>query len=123
MDKLRILVIDDQKVIGDLFDFTLGFSGHLVTIFDNASDGLAAVKEKEFDIVFLDMVMPDMDGPEVLEEIKKLAPGLPVVVMSGYSVEDKKTKARELGAVTFLKKPFEMDDVKKVIRETLGKDV
>lgn len=122
MEKLKILVIDDQKVIGDLFEFTLGFNGHLVTVVDNAADGLQAVKERKLDIVFLDMVMPDMDGTEVLEEIKKLAADLPVVVMSGYSIEDKKTKAKELGAVTFLKKPFEMDDVKKVIKEVLGED-
>ncbi len=49
-------------------------------------------------------------------------PKLPIVMMSGYSVEEKRSKAKELGAVTCLKKPFEMEDVKKVIKVVIGKE-
>ena len=123
MEKLNILVVDDKKVIGDLFDFTLGFSGHEITVVDNAQAALSVVREKYFDIAFLDIVMPGKDGVETLKELKEVSPRLPVVMMSGYSVEDKKTKAQEYGAITCLKKPFEMDEVKGVIREALGRDV
>lgn len=121
--KLNILVIDDKKVIGDLFDFTLGYSGHAIMVVDNAKAALDAVGMHKFDIVFLDIVMPDKDGTEILQDIKKAAPALPVVMMSGYSVEDRKKKAQELGAVTCLKKPFEIDDVKAVVKEVLGVDI
>ncbi len=123
MNKLRILVVDDKKVIGDLFDFTLGYGGHIITIVNSAFEALEAIKNQDFDIAFVDIVMPERDGVQLLEDIKKNAPRLPVVMMSGYSVEDKKTKAKELGAVTCLKKPFEIDDVKKVIKATLGQEV
>ncbi|HOW35107.1 MAG TPA: response regulator [Candidatus Omnitrophota bacterium] len=121
--KLNILVIDDKKVIGDLFDFTLGYSGHAITVVDNAKAALDAVGARKFDVVFLDIVMPDKDGTEVLQDLKKAAPNLPVIMMSGYSVEDKKKKAQELGAVTCLKKPFEIDDVKAVVKEVLGVEI
>lgn len=123
MNKLKILVVDDKKVIGDLFDFTLGYSGHIITVFNTAYEALEAIKNQDFDIAFIDIVMPERDGVQLLEDIKKSSPRLPVVMMSGYSVEDKKTKAKELGAVTCLKKPFEIDDVKRVIKSTLGQDV
>ena len=123
MNKLNVLVVDDKKVIGDLFDFTLGYGGHLITIVDNAGAALEAIKSKKFDIAFLDIVMPVKDGVELLSEIRTLAPDLPIVMMSGYSVDDRKKRAKELGAVTCLRKPFEMDDVKKVIKEATGKDI
>ena len=122
MEKLNILVVDDKKVIGDLFDFTLGFSGHAITIVDSAYAAITAVKSEDFDIAFIDIVMPEKDGVEALKEIKEIAPALPFVMMSGYSVEDKKNKAKELGAVTCLKKPFEIDDVKIVIKNATGKE-
>ncbi|MFA5087706.1 MAG: response regulator [Candidatus Omnitrophota bacterium] len=123
MNILKILVVDDKKVIGDLFEFTLGYSGHIITVVDNASAAIEAVKNKEFDIAFIDIVMPVKDGVELLSEIRGAASRLPIVMMSGYSVEDKKRQARNLGAVTCLKKPFDIDDVKKIIKAVTGKDV
>ena len=123
MDKIKILVVDDKKIIGDLFDFTLGYSGHDITVVNNARDALDAVKKNRFDIAFLDIVMPERDGVAILEDIKTAAPDLPIVMMSGYSVEDKRIRAKELGAVTCLKKPFEMDDVRKIVKVAIGKDI
>ena len=123
MEKLNILVVDDKKVIGDLFDFTLGYSGHAITVVDNTGAALNAVKGKNFDIVFLDIVMPEKDGVDTLKEIKELSPALPVVMMSGYSVEEKKEKAKELGAVACLTKPFEIEDVIKIIKIAIGKEI
>ena len=123
MEKVKVLVVDDKKIIGDLFDFTLGYSGYDITVVDNAAAAIEAVKNKQFDIAFIDIVMPDKDGVSILQDIKGITPKLPIVMMSGYSVEEKRSKAKDLGAITCLKKPFEMDDVKKVIKVAIGKDV
>ncbi len=123
MDKIKVLVVDDKKVIGDLFDFTLGYSGHQIKVVDNCNDALNAIKKEEFDVAFLDIVMPGKDGVEVLKEIRAISPRLPVIMMSGYSVEDKRSQAQTLGAVTCLKKPFEMEDVKKAVKAAIGKDI
>lgn len=122
MEKIKILVVDDKKVIGDLFSFTLGYGGHDITVADHAAAAVEAVKNKKFDIAFIDIVMPWKDGVSILQEIKAIAPSLAVVMMSGYSVEEMRNKAKDLGAITCLKKPFEMEDVKKIIKVAIGKD-
>lgn len=122
-NKIKVLVIDDKKIIGDLFDFTLGYSGHEIKVINDPNEALEAVKKEPFDIAFIDIVMPGKDGVSVLEQIKKIVPNLPVVMMSGYSVDDKRTRAQELGAVACLKKPFEMDDVRQAVKAALGRDI
>jgi len=120
---IKVLVVDDKKIIQDFFDFTLGFYGHQITVVHNPNEVISLIKEKTFDIVFLDMVMPDKDGVTVLKEIKALNPDLPVVMMSGYSLQEQKDEAVRLGARGCLKKPFEVDDIRRVIKETIGRDV
>ncbi len=121
-DSLKILIVDDEKVIRDLFEFTLGYSGHAVTLADTAEKALECIRTEDFDIVFIDIVMPEKDGVELLKEIKALHPQLPVVMMSGYSITDKRKEALNEGAVTCLNKPFEVEDIKRIIKETIGKD-
>ncbi|MFA5059666.1 MAG: response regulator [Candidatus Omnitrophota bacterium] len=122
-EKLKILVVDDKKVIGDLFDFTLGYSGHKICVMDSANAALEILRSESFDVVFLDIVMPEQDGIDTLKNIKAIAPNLPIVMMSGYSVDEKRRKAEELGAIACLKKPFEMDDIKKVVKLATGKEI
>lgn len=122
-EKLKILVVDDKKVIGDLFDFTLGYKGHAITIVENGKDAFHAVQKDIFDVAFVDIVMPEIDGVQVLKEIRKLDPRLPIIMMSGYSVDMKKNAAKEMGAVGFLKKPFEMEDIRRIIKLAVGKDI
>ncbi len=120
---IKILVVDDKKVIQDFFDFTLGFYGHQITVVQDPGLVIGLVKDKAFDIVFLDMVMPFKDGVEVLREIRAAAPNLPVVMMSGYSVQEQKDEALRLGAHGCLKKPFELEDIRKVIKLVINRDV
>lgn len=123
MNQIKVLVVDDKRVIGDFFDFTLGYFGHSITVVHNYSDALEKIEHQHFDIAFLDIVMPEKDGVELLKKLKQLAPQLPVVMMSGYSIEDKRNLAQELGAVTCLKKPFELEDVRRVIKQATGIDI
>jgi len=123
VDKLKVLVIDDKKIIGNLFEFTLGYKGHFIKWMDNTNAALDLIRHETFDIAFLDIVMPGRDGITILEEIKSIAPTLPVVMMSGYSVEEKRDRSKELGAVSCLKKPFEFEDVRKIIKSTLSRDI
>ncbi len=123
MKHLNILVIDDKKVIGDFFNLTMGYYGHHITVVHDLPDTLKAIKHHQFDIAFMDMMMPGKDGVEVLKEVKALTPGLAVVMMSGYSVDEKRRQAGVLGAVNCLKKPFEVDDIRRVVKETIGQEI
>ncbi len=122
-DKIKVLVIDDKKIIGDVFDFFLSSAGHQVQVTAQADKAFEMLKEQSFDIAFVDIIMPEINGLEVLEKIKTISPELPIVMMSGFTVMDQQMKAKELGAVTCLKKPFTFEDIRKVIKETIGKEV
>ncbi len=69
------------------------------------------------------MMMPDNDGVEVLKEVKAVTPQLAVVMMSGYSLDEKRQQASLLGAVDCLKKPFEVDDIRRVVKEAIGQEI
>ena len=123
MKHLKILVVDDKKVIGDFFNLTMGYYGHHITVVHDLPDTLKAIKDHHFDIAFMDIMMPGKDGVEVLKEVKAVAPELPVVMMSGYSMDEKRRQARHLGAVDCLKKPFEVEDIRRVVKETIGEEI
>ena len=123
MKPLKILVVDDKQVIGDFFNLTMGYYGHHITVVHDLPETLQAIQQNKFDIAFMDMMMPGRDGVEVLKEVKALTPGLPVVMMSGYSLDDKRHQAKLLGAADCLKKPFEVDDIRRVVKETIGQDI
>ncbi len=118
--KLNILVIDDVKIIADFFEYTLGLHGHRITFAESALRAFEAVRHNSFDIVFLDIVMPHIDGVQTFKTICSLKPDLPIVVISGYSTEAKRKEIIELGAVACLVKPFYMDDIKQIIHGVLG---
>ena len=123
MKNLNILVVDDKKVIGDFFNLTMGYYGHHITVVHDLKHTLKAIQQHSFDIAFMDMIMPENDGVKVLKEVKALTPALPVVMMSGYSLDEKRQEANLLGAVDFLKKPFEVDDIRRVVKEAIGQEV
>jgi len=123
MKNLDILVVDDKKVIGDFFNLTMGYYGHHITVVHDLPDTLQAIKHHQFDIAFMDVMMPGRDGVEVLKEVKAIAPELPVVMMTGYSLDEKRRQARLLGAVDCLKKPFEVDDIRRVVFEAIGQEI
>ena len=101
----------------------MGYYGHQITVVHDLGHTLEAVKHQQFDIAFMDVMMPGRDGVDVLREVKAIKPGLPVVMMSGYSVEDKRSQACELGAIECLKKPFEVEDIRRVIKKAIGEEI
>lgn len=123
MKHLNILVVDDKKVIGDFFNLTMGYYGHRITVVYDLPHTLQAIRQNEFDIVFIDMMMPGQDGVAILQEVKAIKPKLAVVMMSGYSLDEKQRQACQLGAVCCLKKPFEVDDIRRVVKEAIGQDI
>jgi len=123
MKHLNILVVDDKKVIGDFFHLTMGYYGHNITVAHDLPHTLSALKDHQFDIAFMDMVMAEHDGVEMLKEVKAIKPQLAVVMMSGYSLDEKRQEASRLGAVDCLKKPFEVDDIRRVVKAAIGEDI
>jgi len=101
-----ILVIDDEGMIRELFKDTFEKLGHRVITAKDGSEGLRLVKERDFDLVFLDLKMPGMDGAEIFRQIKTIKPRLSVVIITGYPESDMMSRALAHAPFGIMKKPF-----------------
>ncbi len=117
--KSRILVIDDEDVISSLFKATLEEQEHEVVTASTGAAGLQYVKEQDFNLVFLDLKLPDMDGAEVFREIKKVRPTLPITIISGYPGSEMMERALEEGPLGVMNKPFSSSDINAAVNNFL----
>lgn len=111
MKPLKILIIDDEEVICNACQLILFERGHSVEIKTDGASGVKALQSNKYDIVLLDMMLPDMEGMEILKIIKQKPVKVCVIVISGYSTVESALKAMKLGAVDYLAKPFSEDDL------------
>ncbi len=111
MKPVNILVIDDESVICNACHLILSEKGHTVERQLAGKSGLDALKSGQYNIVLLDMMLPDMDGMDVLKMIKKEKPEVCIIVMTGYSTVSNAVKAMKFGAFDYLAKPFTDDEL------------
>jgi excisionase family DNA binding protein len=109
--RLNILVVDDDVSIRELFERILRKEEHRVVTVSNGEEAIKVIGKENFDIVFLDVVMPEMDGVEVFKEIKKINSQAIVIMMSGYPVEERIREAIKLGATDQIEKPLNADRI------------
>jgi len=109
--KANILVIDDEETIRSLFKEILEELGHRVITAETASKGLALVNHQDFDLVFLDLKMPGMDGAELFRQIKIIKPKLPVTIITGYPNSEMMARALAQGPLGAMSKPFGESDI------------
>jgi len=105
--RASILVIDDEELIRALFKESLEELGHRVVTARNGSEGLELVKQRDFDLVFLDLKMPGMDGAEVFRQIRTIKADLPVTIITGYPDSDMMARALAQGPFGVMQKPFD----------------
>lgn len=116
----KVLIVDDEQEICREFQKVLEDENHQVDIAFDGPSALQKVKAQPFDIVFLDVLMPKMEGREVFEEIKKIKE-VPVAIMSGYIPPHKEREILSLGAVACLRKPLDLKRVKSLMDSIEGK--
>jgi DNA-binding NtrC family response regulator len=117
-----ILVIDDERGMCELLSDSLAKDGYVVHTADNPHEGLVTVKNTQVDVVMLDLVMPEMDGIDVLKEIRTAQPTTNVVIMTAYGTVDTAVEAMKLGAYDYITKPFKMSKVKRLIERILERE-
>jgi GAF domain-containing protein len=108
---LRCLVVDDEEAVGDMLADVLSSAGHTVAVARNGSEGLSRVLSQPLDLVFTDLSMPGMTGWELAREIRDAAPGLPVILVSGFAVEVSPEELQASGVHAVLAKPINIGDV------------
>jgi len=107
----NILVIDDDEIVCSLFKDTLEDAGHRITTINESSKGLELVKSQDYDLVFLDLKMPGIDGAELFRQIRVTKPELPVTIITGYPDSDLMMSALEYGPLGVMNKPFNASEI------------
>jgi two-component system, NtrC family, nitrogen regulation response regulator NtrX len=119
MPKSRVLVIDDEAAIRDSLRMTLEYEGYEFIGAATGQEGLALAERESPDLVLLDVKMPGMDGIEVLDRLRSMNDGVPVVVISGHGTISTAVEATKKGAFDFIEKPFASDRVLVSLRNAL----
>ncbi|MDR2260066.1 MAG: sigma-54 dependent transcriptional regulator [Azoarcus sp.] len=116
IEHLNILIVEDDDALRDAVCLTLEMAGHGVTGVDGGPAALAELERQTFNLVLSDLRMQPMDGLELLGEIRRRLPQLPVLLMTAYGDVDKAVAAMRGGACDFLMKPFEPDALLESVR-------
>jgi DNA-binding NtrC family response regulator len=120
MPKGRILIVEDRDSLRRMLELALGQEGYEVTAAADGRSGLRLMAERPFDFVLTDLQLPDISGIEVLAASREAQPRTPVVVLTGFGTVGTAVEAMKLGAYDFLEKPFEIDDLARLIERAIG---
>lgn len=117
----HILVVDDEKAIRNSLKDILEYEKHNVSLAANGTEGLETLKKESFDALLLDIKMEGLDGMEVLEQVAKDYPDLPVIMISGHGTVDTAVKAIKMGAFDFIEKPLDLNRLLITLRNAMDK--
>jgi DNA-binding response OmpR family regulator len=117
--KLRILVVEDDEDMGENLQRILTLAGYQVHLARDGAEAITVLQTQPFHLVLTDLLMPRMGGLELLGEIRRLGPSLPVVFLTAFGNRTAFTRAMDLGAVDFVTKPFRVDSLLRLIQAIL----
>ncbi len=117
----NILVIDDERAIRNTLKEILEYEKHHVCLAENGIEGLEKLKKDQFDALLLDIKMEGLDGMEVLEQVAKNYPDLPVIMISGHGNVDTAVKAIKMGAFDFIEKPLDLNRLLITLRNAMDR--
>lgn len=120
LERTLILVVDDQFADRERLKGILEDKGYRVATARDGAEAIEMVKSRHYDIIFLDVRLPGMDGVETFEQVKKIDPQATVIMMTGYTEEDLVKRALSEGAYTCIYKPFDMEKVIGLVEEIAG---
>jgi len=109
--KTRVLLVDDEKEFVETLSERLSLRSYDVTTSLSGDDAVEKVKNHLFDVIILDVLMPGMSGIETLREIKKIKPLIEVIMLTGNATVETAIEGLKLGALDFLLKPCETEDL------------
>jgi len=116
-----ILVVDDEKMVLEVSKELLEFLGYRVYAAGSGQEAIAVYmeKQKEIDLVLLDMIMPGISGGETFDLLREINPGIKVLLSSGYSITGQAHEILDRGCNGFLQKPFQLEHLSRKVREML----
>jgi DNA-binding NtrC family response regulator len=109
--KPKILIVDDEERFRTTMCKLLTVRGLEASAIGEGKEALKELREKSYDVIILDVRMPEMSGIQVMAELRKLDPFIEVIIMTGYASVDTAKKIMELGAYDYLLKPYNIDEL------------
>ena len=119
INKPKVLVVDDMRSMRMTLSMTMQDRGYDVTEVEDGYLAIDAVAKTSFDLIFMDIKMPGINGVQTFHEIKKISPQSVVIMMTGFAVEELVKEALEKGAFSVIYKPFEMDRLVQLVESAL----
>ncbi len=116
----KVLVVDDDSAHRMMLTAVLSDEGYTVAGADDGTQAVAAIQEEFFDLILMDVRMTEMDGLEALQAIKKISPGISILMMTAFPEVPSAVKAMRLGALDYLSKPLDTDELRLRIAKLLG---
>jgi DNA-binding response OmpR family regulator len=116
---MRILVVEDDKAVASFVKKGLESEQYAVDVTGDGEDAQSLVGEANFDLIILDLVLPKIDGLDVLKHIRSRKPSLPVLILSGRARVEDRVKGLDLGADDYLTKPFSFSELSARVRALL----
>jgi two-component system response regulator PilR (NtrC family) len=118
-ETFSILVVDDERSMRDFLAIMLKKEGYQVTVVEDGNQAIKAIQKDIYDLVITDIKMPGIDGLQVLQTIKELSPDTLVIMITAFSSTQDAVKAMKQGALDYISKPFEVEEIKLVVRNAL----
>lgn len=115
--KPKILIVDDEERFRTTMCKLLAVRGLEASTTGDGKEALKELREKSYDVVILDVRMPEMSGIQVMTELRKLDPFIEVIIMTGYASVDTAKKIMELGAYDYMLKPYNVEELMEKIDE------
>jgi DNA-binding NtrC family response regulator len=117
----RILIIDDEAEIRESLETLLQLEGYTVEVAGSGSDGIAQIGQRTFDVVILDLALPDKNGMDVLGEIRLLHPQQAVIMITAYGTVENAVRAMQSGATNFIQKPWDNEKLLADVRAAVAR--
>ncbi|HAP66708.1 MAG TPA: Fis family transcriptional regulator [Nitrospinae bacterium] len=116
-----ILVIDDERSMREFLSIMLGKEGYRAIAIDNGNDALEFISKNKYDLIITDIKMPKMSGIDILRESMALHPNTPVIMITAFASTEVAVEAMKLGAYDYITKPFNVDEIKIIIKNAIEK--
>jgi len=119
--KARILAVDDEETILNSFRKILVLAGYAIDTVERGSEALGLIRKNDYDFIFTDLKMPEMDGVELTKAAKHLRPDIDIIVITGYASIETAVETVKHGAMAYMEKPFTEDELLEFLKTALIK--
>lgn len=119
---MKILIVDDDPIVLDSCRLVLEAEGFDAFSVPSANKAIKAMKNDHFDLLLIDVKMPECDGLYLMRKVKERWPGMPVVVMSGYPTPETISNGEKMGAARFIAKPFTPEELLETVYQVIQRE-